>query len=566
MGKLAQALLPRAAVCVLLLTPMLMAGCNAGATTMPADDAMTYGGTLSTAHAAALDVFDQLALGTLRLEETDDAVTEAQATTLLPLWQALNGGTLQVEAERLAIAAQIERAMTEAQVAAIAAMTLTQADQEAWAQEQGTGGFGGAAGPFAPEEPSPGEAGEAPAAPGDAAPGTMREQFEAMTEEERAQMREQMQARGQAATGGALPGRTGLAASSVMRAVVILLSQRSGQMMEVPGWERPVPGEGEPSPPIDVPAENAAPDDPASSNTAPAGAEPTATPVQETDTRATDDAAQTGTASAGSAAANAPQATATPAPAAVASTRPVILQAIANEVAVAPAAEYVEPAITTSALVQVEDTNPGPPFAVEISLNQATPNPLLDGTTIYRIGGLLRNVGDEVYAVNTVHVTFYDFGGFRGSYNPFPARRYGEYIWHGALEADFDCMLLAPGEACPFTAQITAHDMSSFLVHADAVVAQWREPAPVTVQASALDDQGGSVRIRATITNPNDYAIKNVVATAALLDANGAITSIGSAYHVQSIAPGGTVACVVNVPTQPYASYQLFAQAEGDFQ
>jgi len=217
------------------------------------------------------------------------------------------------------------------------------------------------------------------------------------------------------------------------------------------------------------------------------------------------------------------------------------------------------------ALVQVEDTNPGPPFFVEISLNQATPNPLLDGTRIYRISGLLRNEGDAVYAINAVHVTFFDTSGFRGSFNPFPRRRYGEYIWHGALEADFDCMLLASGEACPFTAEIAAYDMGSFLVHADAVIAEWREPAPVEVLDSNLTNQGSNVQIGGTIHNPNTYAIKNVVVSASLLDANGQITSIGSTYLVQSIAPGASVSFVAMVPAEPYVTYQIHAQAEGDF-
>ena len=175
------------------------------------------------------------------------------------------------------------------------------------------------------------------------------------------------------------------------------------------------------------------------------------------------------------------------------------------------------------------------------------------------------NAGDQVYAVNAVNFTFYDADGFRGSFYRFPSRRYGEWIEHGAPEADFDCMLLAPGEACPFTAEIAAYNMGSFYVHADAVIAEWREPAPVEVQNASLVDQGSNVRISGTIINPNTYAIKNVVVNGVLLDANGQITSMGSAYYVQSIAPGASVAFNALIPVDTYVTYQVYVQAEGDF-
>ncbi len=245
---------------------------------------------------------------------------------------------------------------------------------------------------------------------------------------------------------------------------------------------------------------------------------------------------------------------------------PVTLEEVQPALAT-EAATTVEAPAAAAALVQIPDTDPGPPFSVEISMNQATPNPLLAGSTIYKVTGLLRNDGDAVYAVNRVHITFFDASGFRGAYHPFPQRRYGEYIWHGAMEAEFNCMLLAPGETCPFTAEIAAYDMASFLVHADAVVAQWREPAQVEVQSSELIDQGSHVRINGTIINPNTYAIRNVVVNGVLLDGAGQILSMGSAYIVQSIAPGAAVSFSAMVPVKgTYAGYELFTQAEGDVQ
>jgi hypothetical protein len=92
---------------------------------------------LDASYEGALPANSQLALGTLRLEETEDAVTPEQAKALLPLWQAIQGETLQSNIEINAVLKQIERAMTLQQLAAIAAMQLTGEDLGAWAQEQG---------------------------------------------------------------------------------------------------------------------------------------------------------------------------------------------------------------------------------------------------------------------------------------------------------------------------------------------------------------------------------------------------------------------------------------------
>jgi hypothetical protein len=91
---------------------------------------------LDTDYEGALPVSSQLALGTMELEGTGDAVTSEQASTLLPLWQALQG-SVTAEAEVNAVLTQIERAMTDEQLVAIAAMQLTQEDMAAWAEENG---------------------------------------------------------------------------------------------------------------------------------------------------------------------------------------------------------------------------------------------------------------------------------------------------------------------------------------------------------------------------------------------------------------------------------------------
>lgn len=124
----------------------------------------------------ALPPMNQLVLGILLLEESDNAITGEQAASMLVLWQALQSGTIQNQTERAAILTQIEGTLTEAQIEEIGAMQLTFTDMSKWAQEngielpqfgqgQGQGGQGGRSGIFAD-----------------------------MSEEERAEFRQEMQA------------------------------------------------------------------------------------------------------------------------------------------------------------------------------------------------------------------------------------------------------------------------------------------------------------------------------------------------------------------------------------
>ncbi|GAB4442756.1 MAG: hypothetical protein Kow0031_24890 [Anaerolineae bacterium] len=102
---------------------------------------------LSTAHADALPVRNQLALGTLRLEDNPAvAITPEQAAKLLPLWQGLNnlsGSGTGATAEINAMLAQIEGEMTAEQLETIKAMQLTRSDIQAVAQEWGVSGSEG---------------------------------------------------------------------------------------------------------------------------------------------------------------------------------------------------------------------------------------------------------------------------------------------------------------------------------------------------------------------------------------------------------------------------------------
>ena len=66
---------------------------------------------LNNTYANALPVTTQLALGTLKLEGTPNAVTTAQAGKLLPLWQSLQSGSVQNGTEMGAVYKQIEGTM-----------------------------------------------------------------------------------------------------------------------------------------------------------------------------------------------------------------------------------------------------------------------------------------------------------------------------------------------------------------------------------------------------------------------------------------------------------------------
>lgn len=95
---------------------------------------------LDTGYEGALPQRNQLLLGTLRLEDGANAVTGEQAATLLPLWQGIRATTstgTASEAETNALLAQIEAALTDDQIAAIAAMQLPQADLQEWGKSQG---------------------------------------------------------------------------------------------------------------------------------------------------------------------------------------------------------------------------------------------------------------------------------------------------------------------------------------------------------------------------------------------------------------------------------------------
>jgi hypothetical protein len=218
-------------ILVLILLAVAVVGCGGGASgatpeAVSADlaasgDGGTYtSAVLNTAYEGALPASSQLVLGTFALEGTEHAITPEQAKALLPLWRAIQGGSLQSDAETNTVLKQIEATMTTEQLAAITAMQLTIEDLGRWMQEQGVNlappsGAAGGSGSLAPpngmsEEEmaamrATGEAGGGFPPGGGGAPGGGGPSGD-MSDEERASMRATAEASGMTRPGDSAPG------------------------------------------------------------------------------------------------------------------------------------------------------------------------------------------------------------------------------------------------------------------------------------------------------------------------------------------------------------------------
>jgi hypothetical protein len=95
--------------------------------------------TLAMSYTGALNASNQLMLGMLRLEGTENAITPEQAKALLPVLQLLQGQALKSDAERNAVWANIENQLAPAQLSAIANLRLTQDDLQTWMRDNSSG-------------------------------------------------------------------------------------------------------------------------------------------------------------------------------------------------------------------------------------------------------------------------------------------------------------------------------------------------------------------------------------------------------------------------------------------
>jgi hypothetical protein len=175
-----------------------------------------------------------LALGTLKLEGTEQAVTASQAAELLPLWKMIQGGSLQGQAETDAVLKQIEDQMDQAQLAAIEEMGLTFEDIRAWMEETGIEMPAGPGGPGGSEGPG------GPGGPGafqnmsEEERSRLRQEFQDMTPEQRAtRMAEMGIQRPEGGGQGGGPGRQGFAGRAggnfMLDPLIELLTARAGE-------------------------------------------------------------------------------------------------------------------------------------------------------------------------------------------------------------------------------------------------------------------------------------------------------------------------------------------------
>jgi len=202
---------------LVFLTVALVACSKAAATT--ATSGNTAPGGTGPGPSGGLADTDKLALGTLKLEGTDNAVTPAQAAKLLPLWQMIQGGSPQSDQETEAVLKQVEGTMTPAQMAAINGMALTWQDVQTWMQAQGIQMPTRAAGQGMPT-PVPGQKMPVPPA-GQGGPGGPQN----LSAEERATRTAQM---GSQRPQGGGPGGAGRS-SFLVGPLVELLTQRAAQ-------------------------------------------------------------------------------------------------------------------------------------------------------------------------------------------------------------------------------------------------------------------------------------------------------------------------------------------------
>ena len=105
---------------------------------------------LSEDYADAAPASTQLIIGSLQLEETDQAIDGGRAAQILPLWQAyqaLSNADTTADAELQAVVNQIQGVMNPEQIQAVAALQVTSESAQAIMQELGIGmgrrGFGG---------------------------------------------------------------------------------------------------------------------------------------------------------------------------------------------------------------------------------------------------------------------------------------------------------------------------------------------------------------------------------------------------------------------------------------
>jgi hypothetical protein len=199
----------------------------------------------------------------------------------------------------------------------------------------------------------------------------------------------------------------------------------------------------------------------------------------------------------------------------------------------------------TPVMTRLEDKDPGPPLTILVSGNRAGAN------STYQVTGIVRNDTAETYEAVHVNVTFFDDQGFR----------------HGPMQAEYPFLLLGPEEECPFSIEIAARRVVSFLLHPEGRATGRESAAVVLSNVNLYYDSADSVRITGIAINKNEFKIKNVSVAGVLRDITGQIISLGSTFVLEEdILPNAWVRFELRVPRKPFYRYQLYAQAERDWE
>jgi hypothetical protein len=194
---------------------------------------------------------------------------------------------------------------------------------------------------------------------------------------------------------------------------------------------------------------------------------------------------------------------------------------------------------------RLPDNDPGPPFTILVSANR------LGANSTYKVTGIVRNDASRTYEAIGVNATFFDDQNFR----------------HGPIEAEVPCLLLGPGQECPFSVEIPARRLQAFLLHPDGRPTGTESTSVALSNLSLSYDGLESVRITGTATNNNPYKVKNIVITGVLRDDSDHIVSLGATYVLrEDIEPNASVRFDLRVKRVPFVRYWIYTQAERDWQ
>jgi hypothetical protein len=125
-------------LCILMIGSMVLSACKAVSEQVDSNARNASDSPGNT----SLSMVNKLLVGSLKLEDTDQAITSEQAIKLLSLWQAyrsLSNSQTSAEAEVDALLNQIQSTMSSDQVKAINEMNLTNTDVQNLMQSLGGG-------------------------------------------------------------------------------------------------------------------------------------------------------------------------------------------------------------------------------------------------------------------------------------------------------------------------------------------------------------------------------------------------------------------------------------------